>query len=125
MGGASGNLTTIGSVGATWGDMSVGTGNSPSFLSDSPNCVSGCWQSRMSAGDMDVMRGASGSLTTVRSVGATWVNIGVGTEEAISCETEDLDLSQSCVMISNMVLHEQLNPGYTLLVLRLIIFSTI
>jgi len=54
VGGASGNLTTIRSVGATWGDVSIGTGNPPSSLPDSPNCVSGCWQSRMSAGDRDV-----------------------------------------------------------------------
>ena len=75
MGGASGNLTTIGSVRVTWGDVSVGTGNPPSSLPDSPNCVSGCWHSRMSARDRDVMGGASGSLTTIRSVGATWIDI--------------------------------------------------
>jgi len=56
----------------------------------------------MSAGDRDVVGGASGSLTTIRSIGVTWVDIGVGTGESVSCETKDLDLFQSCVTISNM-----------------------
>jgi len=60
----------------------------------------------------------SGSLTTIRSVEATWVDIGVGTGEAVSCETEVLDLSQSCIMISDIDFSLYPHASYSFQALR-------